>query len=175
MPETSPLVELARKTIEQYVTSGTVPQPPDPLPEEMAGRAGVFVSVHLKNGDLRGCIGTFEPVMPNIAQEIIQNAVSAATQDPRFPPIGADELGDLDISVDVLSAPEPCYSLEELDPKQYGVIVQCRGRRGLLLPDLEGVDTPEQQVGIAMRKAGIRPSESIALQRFTVKRYHCVE
>lgn len=175
MPETSPLVDLARRTIEQYVREGTVPKPPDPLPEEMAGRAGVFVSIHTTGGDLRGCIGTFEPVMPNIAQEIIHNAVSAATQDPRFPPIQPSELASLDVSVDVLSSPEPCYSLEELDPKQYGVIVSCRGRRGLLLPDLDGVDTAEQQVSIAMRKAGIRPSEPIALQRFTVKRYHCVE
>ncbi|MHB0876373.1 MAG: AmmeMemoRadiSam system protein A [Anaerolineae bacterium] len=172
MSDVNPFVDLARKTVEQYVTTGTVPTPPDPLPEEMSGRAGVFVSIHSKDGSLRGCIGTFEPVMPNIAQEIIQNAVSASTHDPRFPRISPAELDGLEISVDVLSTPEPCYSLDELDPKQYGVIVHCGARRGLLLPDLEGVDTAQQQVSIAMRKAGIRPSEPVALQRFTVKR-HC--
>jgi AmmeMemoRadiSam system protein A len=170
--EHSPLVDLARRTIEHYVRTGRVLAPPEELPPEMQGRAGVFVSIHKKDGSLRGCIGTFEPTQSNIALEIIQNAISAATRDPRFPPITEDELDDLQISVDVLSKPERVNSLEELDPKKYGVIVQSGWRRGLLLPDLEGVDTVEQQVAIAMRKAGIAPGEPVQLYRFTVKRYH---
>jgi AmmeMemoRadiSam system protein A len=138
----------------------------------MQQRAGVFVSIHKKNGELRGCIGTFQPTTANVAEEIIQNAVSAATNDPRFDEIREDELDDLEISVDVLSPPEPVDSLKELDPKRYGVIVQSGWRRGLLLPDLEGVDSVQQQVEIAMRKAGIRPGEPITLYRFEVKRYH---
>jgi len=172
MPDVDPLVDLARRTIESYVSTGQVPRPPDPLPAAMSARAGVFVSIHLNDGSLRGCIGTFEPLTPNIASEIIENAVSAATRDPRFPPISPAELPSLRISVDVLSPPEPCYSLDDLDPKRYGVIVQSGGRRGLLLPDLEGVDDVQQQVSIAMRKAGIHPSETIALYRFTVERHH---
>jgi len=172
MSEHSPLVELARQTIESYVRFRRTPEPPRELPPEMQQRAGVFVSIHKKNGELRGCIGTFQPTTANVAEEIIQNAVSAATNDPRFDEIREDELDDLEISVDVLSPPEPVDSLKELDPKRYGVIVQSGWRRGLLLPDLEGVDTVQQQVEIAMRKAGIRPGEPITLYRFEVKRYH---
>jgi AmmeMemoRadiSam system protein A len=122
---------------------------------------------------LRGCIGTIEPTQANVALEVIQNAISAATQDPRFPPIVPEELADLDIKVDVLGEPEPVDGLEELDPKRYGVIVKSARdwRRGLLLPDLEGVDTVESQVDIARRKAGIRPDEPIELYRFEVVRY----
>lgn len=172
MSEHSPLVKLAISTIETYVRTGKLPPVPEPLSEEMKERAGVFVSIHKKDGSLRGCIGTFEPTMANIAQEIIHNAVNAATHDPRFPPITEDELEDLEVSVDVLSSPERVYSLEDLDPKCYGVIVQCGWRRGLLLPDLEGVNSCEQQVAIAMRKAGIYATEPVELYRFTVKRYH---
>ena len=172
MSEGNPFVDLARRTLETFVRSGCVIEAPEPPPDEMRERAGVFVSLHTKDGELRGCIGTLEPTTVNVAHEIIQNAVSAATRDPRFPPITPAELDGLEISVDVLSGAEACGSLEELDPKRFGVIVQCGWRRGLLLPDLEGVDTAEQQVGIAMRKAGIHPSEPIQLQRFTVTR-HC--
>jgi len=172
MSEHSPLVELARQTIETYVRTGRVPDPPHPLPPEMQRRAGVFVSIHRKDGSLRGCIGTPEPVAANLAEEIIQNAISAATRDPRFPPISERELEDLDISVDVLSPPERVYSLDDLDPKRYGVIVQSGLRRGLLLPDLEGVDTVEEQVAIACRKAGILFGDDVELYRFTVERHH---
>ena len=136
----------------------------------MQGRAGTFVSLHDSRG-LRGCIGTIEPQQPAVAQEIIQNAISAATRDPRFPPVQPEELESLDIKVDVLSEPEPIDSMDQLDPKRYGVIVESGWRRGLLLPDLEGVDTVKEQVDIAMRKAGIRPGEPIKLHRFEVKRY----
>ena len=166
-----PLVELARKTIDTYVREGKRIAPPPDLSPEMQQRAGAFVSLHA-HGELRGCIGTIEPTQPNLALEIIHNAIMAATQDPRFPPVSPSELPALEISVDVLSTPEPVSSLAELDPKQYGVIVQSGFRRGLLLPDLEGVDTIECQVDIARRKAGIGPHEPVRLYRFRVKRYH---
>jgi AmmeMemoRadiSam system protein A len=166
-----PLVKLAKDTIEHYVREGKTIDPPKELTQEMQGQAGVFVSLH-KHGALRGCIGTFEPTQDNVAEEIIQNAISSATRDPRFPPVHPDELADLDISVDVLSPPEPVESMAELDPKRYGVIVERGWRRGLLLPDLEGVDTVEYQVEIARRKAGIGPREPVQLYRFEVKRYH---
>ncbi|MBC7231641.1 MAG: AmmeMemoRadiSam system protein A [Chloroflexi bacterium] len=169
--EHHPVVELARKTIEHYVRRHEVIQPPQELTPEMKQRAGVFVSLH-KHGALRGCIGTIEPRSANVAQEIIQNAISAAVHDPRFPPVQANELDDLEISVDILSPPEPIESMAQLDPKRYGVIVQSGWRRGLLLPDLEGVDTAEYQVDIARRKAGIGPHEPVQLYRFEVKRYH---
>lgn len=166
-----PLVELARKTIESYVREKRIIKPPEELGPEMQGRAGTFVSIHDRRGNLRGCIGTIEPQQPTVAQEVIQNAISAATRDPRFPPVQPEELEDLDIKVDVLTKPEPIDSMDQLDPKRYGVIVESGWRRGLLLPDLEGVDTVEYQVEIAMRKAGIRPGEPMQLYRFEVKRY----
>ena len=166
-----PLVELARQTITQYVRSGVTIPPPKQLTDEMAQPAGTFVSLH-KGSALRGCIGTLEPTRPTVAEEIIQNAISAATRDPRFPPVQPDELAELDISVDVLTPAEPVASSDELDPKRYGVIVQSGWRRGVLLPDLEGVDTAEYQVSIARRKAGIGPQEPVQLYRFEVRRHH---
>ncbi len=171
-----PLVELARETINAYVRRGRTIQPPAELTPEMQQRAGVFVSLK-KHGQLRGCIGTFTPTTPNVAQEIIQNAISAATRDPRFHPVQPSELDELDISVDVLAPPEPIQGLEDLDPKRYGLIVESRHhpwKRGLLLPDLEGVDTPEQQMFITrVHKAGITdPNEPVNLYRFEVVRYH---
>jgi AmmeMemoRadiSam system protein A len=166
-----PLVELARNTITRYVRQGKTIAPPEELTPEMKRQAGVFVSLH-KQGALRGCIGTLEPMCSNAAQEIIQNAISAAARDPRFPPVQAGELDDLEISVDVLSPPEPIESIDELDPKGYGVIVQSGWRRGVLLPDLEGIDTAEYQVQIARRKAGIGPNEPVQLYRFEVNRHH---
>ncbi|SDF51352.1 AmmeMemoRadiSam system protein A [Sporolituus thermophilus] len=170
MPEESAPVALARKSLEYYLRHGRpMPEPAD-VPAELRGQAGVFVSLK-KRGELRGCIGTFAPTQPTIAAEIIQNAISAGTGDPRFWPVELDELPELDISVDILSEPERVDSLDELDPQKYGVIVR-RGRRsGLLLPMLEGVDTVAEQVAIAMQKAGIKPDEEIELYRFTVTRY----
>ena len=172
MTDLHPLVQLAKDTIENYVRHGDAIQPPEELPWEMQKQSGAFVSIH-KQGMLRGCIGTIEPTQDNVAQEVIQNAISSATRDPRFPAITPDELADLDIKVDVLGEPEPVESLEELDPRRYGVIVKSARdrRRGLLLPDLEGVDTVEYQVDIAQRKAGIMPDEPIELYRFEVVRY----
>jgi len=170
-----PLVKLAKETIEMYVRQGRTPEPPEDLPPELQRRAGAFVSIH-KHGQLRGCIGTIEPTQENVAREVIQNAVSAATRDPRFPPVRPEELDDLDIKVDVLSEPEPISGPEELDPKRYGLIVQSKRdpwKRGLLLPDLEGIDTVEKQLyWTRVHKAGIRdPNEPVQLYRFTVERY----
>jgi len=170
--EESAYVRLAQETIESYIKQRKIIIPPLDLPGEMINqKAGVFVSLK-KNGNLKGCIGTIMPVQENIAQEIIKNAISAAVDDPRFSPVTASELGDLIISVDVLSPPEEISDILELDPKKYGVIVSSGYKKGLLLPDLEGVDTAEEQVDIARRKAGIYPDEKAKLYRFEVKRYH---
>ena len=166
----SPLVALAKETVEMHAREEKKPSSPAALPPEMQGQAGVFVSIH-KRGDLRGCIGTFEPQQNNIAEEIITNAISASTRDPRFLAITADELDDLDYSVDVLTSPELIDDISQLDPKKYGVIVEAGWRRGLLLPDLEGVDSVDQQIEICRAKAGIGPDEPVKLYRFEVKRY----
>jgi AmmeMemoRadiSam system protein A len=164
-----PVVRLAKETVESYVKEGKVPMPKELTPE-MKERAGVFVSLH-KHGALRGCIGTFEPMKANVAEEIISNAISSSTRDPRFPPVSPEELPELDYSVDILNKPEPVESAEQLDAKKYGVIVESGWRRGLLLPDLEGVDSVEQQIEICRLKAGITPDEPIKLYRFEVRRY----
>lgn len=164
-------VRLARETIEKYVVSGKRNTVPEGLPAEMTERrAGVFVSIH-KEGRLRGCIGTILPVRECIAKEIIDNAVSASTRDPRFDPIRPEELDRLEINVDVLSEPERIGSKAELDVRRYGVIVSSGSRRGLLLPDLDGVDTVDEQVSIAMKKGGISPGDRITLERFEVIRH----
>ena len=163
---------LARRTIETFIKTKTVIDPPDDLPDLFKARAGCFVSIKTRDGDLRGCIGTIEPVKDTLGEEIIANAISAATRDPRFTPVRAAELPNLKYSVDVLSEPEPC-GLDDLDPKIYGVIVEDESgfRRGLLLPNLEGVDTAEQQVEIASGKAGLPPTANVKLYRFRAERY----
>ena len=163
------LVRLAKKTVETYVKERKVIKP-EKLTLRMKERAGVFVSIH-KLGELRGCIGTIEPQRSNVAEEIIATAISSATRDPRFFPITPDELGDLDYSVDVLTTPEPVKSKDQLDPRRYGIIVEAGWRRGLLLPDLEGVDTVDEQISICRQKGGISPDEPVKLYRFEVKRY----
>ena len=164
-------VRLARKVIETYVRTGKKPELPAGLPEEMRhGRAGVFVSIK-KAGQLRGCIGTIQAVCGSIAEEIVENAVSASVRDPRFTPVREEELAQLSISVDVLGELEPVASLGQLDVKRYGVVVTKGRRRGLLLPNLDGVDTVEQQVAIAMGKAGIGSDETVELERFEVVRH----
>jgi MEMO1 family protein len=165
----SPLVQLAKNALETYVKERKVIQPKELTPE-MKGQAGVFVCIK-KAGDLRGCIGTFEPSQDNIAREVVANAISTASRDPRFEPVEPRELKDLDYTVDVLTEPEPVDSKDDLDPKKYGVIVQSGYRRGLLLPDLEGVDTVDAQIEICRQKAGIDPDEPVKLYRFEVKRY----
>lgn len=164
-------VKLARASLESYILNRKVLEMPENLPQEMRrNRAGAFVSIH-KEGRLRGCIGTILPTTECVAMEIIRNAISASTRDPRFDAIRPDELPFLEIKVDVLGEPEDISGPEELDVKRYGVIVTAGNRRGLLLPDLEGVDTVSQQIAIAMQKGGIDPEEEVQLQRFEVVRH----
>ena len=167
--ELHPVVKLAKETVESYIRNGKVARPKELTPE-MKERAGVFVSLH-KHGQLRGCIGTFEPAKDNVAEEIIANAISSSTMDPRFPPVTASELDDLEYSVDILTRPEPVTDLSQLDPKEYGVIVESGWKRGLLLPDLEGVDSVEEQIAICRLKAGISASEPLNLYSFQVRRF----
>ena len=175
----SPYVRLARATIERFIRTGKIIRFPEDVPEILRTdlppeasktRAGAFVSVH-KNGMLRGCIGTIAPVQDSIAEEIISNAISAVSRDPRFDKVREDELDLLEINVDILGEPEDIDGPDKLDVKRYGVIVTCGYKRGLLLPDLEGVDTVEDQIDIARRKGGISPSDDYTLQRFEVVRY----
>jgi len=165
-------VYLARWTLKEFLRKRRVPSLPDKVPPEFCRRAGVFVSLH-KRGELRGCIGTYLPTQKNIGEEIIKNAISAATQDPRFPPVREEELKEIEISVDILSEPELINSLDDLDPRKYGVIVSKGWQKGLLLPDLEGVDTVETQLRIAQQKAGLYglPFDQLKIYRFTVTRY----
>ncbi|MBN1319786.1 MAG: AmmeMemoRadiSam system protein A [Thermoleophilia bacterium] len=168
-----PLVSLARRAIEAYVRD-RVTFEPEPIPGLEPRKAGVFVSLHLPDGSLRGCIGTTESQTGAIEREVVANAISAATRDPRFYPVEPSELEGLDVSVDVLGPPEEVDGPEYLDPKTYGVIVRTiDGRRALLLPDLEGVDTVEQQLRIACRKGDIDPSyDQYSIFRFQVERHH---
>ncbi|TFH33921.1 MAG: AmmeMemoRadiSam system protein A [Dehalococcoidia bacterium] len=164
-----PVAKLAKEAVERYVRDGEVRRS-EPVTPEMKGRAGVFVSIH-KHGELRGCIGTFEPTRKDVAEEIVSNAISAATRDPRFRAVAPQELVGLDYSVDILTSPKPVKDESELDARRYGIIVESGRRRGLLLPDLEGVDTVQQQIEICRRKAGIDPDEPVRLYRFEVMRY----
>jgi AmmeMemoRadiSam system protein A len=167
----NPYVELAKNTIEAYIKNKKVIEIPSDIPKELVEeKRAVFVSIH-KKGYLRGCIGTILPMTKCVAQEIINNAISASTNDPRFNPITPDELDDLEINVDVLTIPEDIEDESMLDPKKYGVIVTSGLKRGVLLPDLEGVDTVEEQVSIAKDKANIKENEKIELQRFEVIRH----
>ena len=163
-------VRLARHAIETIVRTGKNAELPQGLPSEMAERAGVFVSLK-KDGELRGCIGTFAPTTKNIAEEILQNAASAALRDPRFPPVKKEELDALVYSVDVLTEPELVAGADVLDVKKYGVIVEYRARKGLLLPDLAGVDTVDEQLRIARQKGGIPADAPIRIWRFEVTRH----
>lgn len=165
-------VQLARETIETYIRTREKPTVPSELPEELySQQAGVFVSIK-ENGSLRGCIGTICAIRTCVAEEIIENAISAASRDPRFQPIRQEELDELVISVDVLGDTEEIDSPDKLDVSRYGVIVTKGYKRGLLLPNLDGVDTVEEQIAIAKRKAGIGDNEEVALERFEVIRHY---
>ncbi len=165
-------VKLARYSLETFVKTHKPASLPEDLSEELTNRrAGAFVSLH-KDGNLRGCIGTILATQNTLAEEILQNAISACSKDPRFEPVTADELDDIEYSVDVLGEPERIFDVKALDVKRYGVIVENGGRRGLLLPDLEGIDTVEEQIAIAKRKASIRPDEKVTLWRFEVIRHY---
>ena len=165
-------VRLARRAIENYVLYHRHLKIDEDIDNEMLNRkAGAFVSIH-KNGRLRGCIGTIMATRENLAKEIIENAISACSKDPRFNPIGPEELEQLEVNVDVLGDIEDIDSKDQLDVKRYGVIVSCGYRRGLLLPDLEGVDTVDEQIEIARQKGGIGPDEDYHLSRFEVVRHY---
>lgn len=163
-----PLVVLARKAIASHLSEESQPQAE--TMEDPGEAAGAFVSLK-KAGQLRGCIGTIQPVRPSLAEEVAENAVSAATRDPRFQPLTLEELDEITISVDVLGTPQRVAGLEDLDPSRYGVIVKCGWRKGVLLPDLPGITSAEEQVRIARLKAGIGTEEIIELFRFEVSRY----
>ena len=164
-------VNLAKMTIKEYIKNNKIIEIPNDISKELLeSKAGVFVTIH-KFDKLRGCIGTFIPTKENIAEEIIKNSISAATQDPRFVPIKEEELDYLEIHVDILSIPENIESKEQLDPKKYGIIVKANYKTGLLLPDLDGIDTIEKQISIAKEKANIKDDETIIIERFTVERH----
>lgn len=173
------LPQLARNAIAHYLATGRQLEVPTNKPDAWQHPAGVFISLHVKeNNELRGCIGTFRPTCPLLAEEVITNAIAAATQDPRFRPVTAEELPQLEISVDILSPPKLIqrhFQLgkpipPEVAPKKNGLIVSCLGQRGLLLPDIPGVTTPEEQLEICHRKAGIAPGTPVDLSIFTVTR-----
>lgn len=170
-----PFPRIARESVRRHLT-GNGPAKDIAVSDEadtalLNEQKACFVSIKTKTGDLRGCIGTILPVRPRLMQEIIANAISAATQDPRFPPMTADELDTANFSVDVLTTPEPVQNIEDLDPKIWGVIVSKGNRRGLLLPNLPGVNSVEMQLAIAAQKAGITNMEGVQLERFRVDRY----
>ncbi|MBI2265098.1 MAG: AmmeMemoRadiSam system protein A [Armatimonadetes bacterium] len=164
------LCKAVRVALTETLTTGKEKVADGNVPEPFSRKAGVFVCIK-KNGRLRGCMGTIYPLTSNILAEAYRNAVCAATRDPRFPPVTLRELPDLHFTVDILTAPEPISDESFLDPKRYGVIVRSGHRSGLLLPDLEGVDSPRQQVMISLQKGGIRPDEPYTLLRFEVSRY----
>ncbi len=164
-------VRLARESLTYFLETGKYLPLPEPVPEMLKEKKACFVSLK-KHGHLRGCIGTIEPVREMLAEEIIENSVSAGIRDPRFLPVTLDELDDIVFSVDVLSKPEKISSKDELDPLNYGIIVKSGGRSGVLLPNLEGVDTVEKQLDITLSKAGISPKENYTIFRFKVERYY---
>lgn len=197
-----PLVNLAKKAVESYVKEGKIIEVPEDLPEEfLKRRAGTFVTIE-KNGELRGCIGTYLPTRVNIAEEVIRNVIAAASEDYRFEPIKEKELSSLSYIVYILSYPEQVKDIKELDPKKFGIVVKTHPiffsknlggqagpftypdqenvkfngvippKTGLLLPDLEGIETVEQQISIACQKGGINQArEKIFIYKFIVEKY----
>lgn len=182
-----PLVDLAKLAVESYVKDGKIIEPPENLPSKFLEKAsGVFITIE-KHGELRACIGTYLPTRPNVIKEVIDNAVAAASKDYRFGPIEPAELTNLSYVVYVLSDPEPIKNNKELNPKKFGLIVKTNplgkenklsqdnvpDKTGLLLPDLPGISTPEEQISIACQKAGINPEkEKIFVYRFIAEKYH---
>lgn len=166
-----PFVALAKKAVEEYVRNGEVLAPPTEISADMHRRAGVFICLKIA-GQLRGCIGTFQPCRNNLYEEIVHNAISAAVSDPRFSLVSPDELADIVYTVDILSEPQRISDISELNPKIYGIIVSKGSRRGLLLPDLEGIDTVEKQLRTTKMKAGINPHDTdVEIYRFIVERH----
>ena len=181
------LPELAKIAVETYIKEGKVISPPDNLPKEFLNKkAGVFVTIEKKNELrglprsepqilLRGCVGTYLPTQKNIAEEIIQNAIATASEDYRFEPMTPEELPYLSYTIYILSQPKPVKNVKELNPKKFGIIVKTLNpslKCGLLLPDLNGIDTVEQQIQICCQKGGIdKEKEKFTIFRFTVEKY----
>ncbi len=165
--------ELARFAVEAFTRDRIVIKPPDDPDGVLATRAGVFVTLTTSDGQLRGCIGTIAPACSNVAEEVIYNAIGAATRDPRFLPVAAIELPELKYGVDVLSPPESARGPEDLEPSVFGVIVETLDgkHRGLLLPRIEGINSVEDQWLAVHSKAGIRPGTPVRVERFTVTRF----
>jgi AmmeMemoRadiSam system protein A len=172
-PDDIPLPELARLAVEAYIGSGIKIKPPESPKALLSERAASFVTLRTADGRLRGCIGTIEPGQESLAEEVIENAISAATRDPRFPPVSPAELPNLTYGVDVLSSPEPARGPLDLDPSRYGVIIETidGARRGLLLPAISGITTADEQWRAVHVKAGIKMGEMVRVERFTVRRY----
>ena len=173
LPDNIAPPELARLAVERFISAGKkIPPPADPQ-GVLAEHAGTFVTLRTDEGALRGCIGTIQPVMPTVAEEIIHNAISSATRDPRFLPVTPDELPRLAYGVDVLARPEPASGPAELDPSRYGVIIETLdGRhRGLLLPRIPGIDTVDEQWIAVHLKAGIGLGTPVHVERFSVTRF----
>jgi hypothetical protein len=171
MNEKKYITNLARKAVEEYIVSGNEPEvKEEELPDILKKKAGAFVTLK-KNGNLRGCMGTFRPVQKNAAYEIISNAMTAAENDPRFPEVKKEELKEIKISVDILSEPEEVSDKSMLDPKKYGILVKGGHQTGLLLPDLEGIETADKQLNIAKRKAGLQEDAEVEIYRFKVRRF----
>ena len=165
-----PLVKLAIRSAEHFIETGKPLTCPDPLPESLKKNAGVFVSIK-KQGSLRGCIGTIIPKYKNLAEEVIQNALLAASQDPRFNPIQQRELPSLTFSVDVLKPLEKIENLQGHNIKQLGLLVQGEGKQGVLLPDLENIKSAEQQLKVCLKKGGFNSLDTYEIFRFEVKRF----
>ena len=156
-------VALAKQAVEEYVKNGKIIKTPPHLPSKFLKKAGVFVTIK-KNGELRGCVGTYLPTQENLALEIISSAISACAYDGRFYPVYEKELPELSYEVSILSEPQKIKTLEKHNPKKHGIIVATPdGRRGLLLPDLDGIDTTQEQIDIACQKGGIYPYEYLSL------------
>ena len=167
-----PYVRLAVQAIRHYLAEGKPLPCPAKLPDAMNRKSGAFVSIKKKkNHDLRGCIGTVTPTQKNLAEEIIRNAISAATRDPRFKKVSANELDELEFSVDVLTPLEKIDDVSQLDPSRYGLSIQHEGKQGILLPDLEGIDTVERQTELCLKKGNIAPNAPYQMYRFQVERY----
>lgn len=168
-PAPHPLVELAVRAIREYLDTRSVIHPPAALAEAFSQTAGVFVCLK-KDGQLRGCVGTYQAVQPTLAEEVVHNAIASATRDPRFSPITLPDLTGIECSIDVLSSPVP-VTRQDLDPEIFGVLVVQGSKRGLLLPGLAGIQTVEQQIRMAKEKAGILTDDEMRLYRFIVERY----
>ena len=167
-----PYVKLAAQAVHYFLSAGKHLPCPSPISSSMEDQAGVFVSIKIKkNHKLRGCIGTVTPSQNNLAQEIMRNAVSAATRDPRFKPVTIEELDQLLFSVDVLTPLEPVDKPEQLDPRKYGLSIKHEGRQGILLPDLDGIDTVQRQIELCLKKGNIPKDAPFQIYRFEVERY----